>query len=127
VQEALEETITYGKRALPIGVAVAGLGGLIGIMSATGESNNLTVLKGGLIGATAGFMVGTALGTVGLAIFDFKIPRLTLAMPMLAGGSVMLYSLSKSPDNPPGQLMKSTAMGVTAGLMLGLPIDYIRG
>ncbi|SVD29904.1 uncharacterized protein METZ01_LOCUS382758, partial [marine metagenome] len=110
-----------------IGVAVAGLGGLVGIMSATGDENNLTVAKGGLIGATAGFLVGTALGTIGLAIFDFKIPRLTLAAPMLAGGGVMLYSLSKSPDNPPVQLMKSTAMGVTAGLMLGLPIDYIRG
>ncbi len=127
MKEALEETMLYGRRALPIGVAVAGLGGLVGIMSATGDENNLTVAKGGLIGATAGFLVGTALGTIGLAIFDFKIPRLTLAAPMLAGGGVMLYSLSKSPDNPPVQLMKSTAMGVTAGLMLGLPIDYIRG
>ena len=125
LQEQLEDIGHYGKKAIPLGVASAGLGGFIGAVRGHDNENSLSIAKGALVGVTAGFLLGESIGIIGLSLFEFKIPRVTLAFTMLGGSSLMIYSLIKSPDNSSVQLMKSTAMGMTAGLMVGLPIDYL--
>ena len=98
---------------------------LVGGIKGHDNENTISIGKGAVVGATAGFMVGESLGIIGMSVFEFKIPKLTLVGTGLGGGTMLFYSLYKSPDSSSVSLMRSTALGMTAGLMLGLPIDYL--
>ncbi len=127
---SFSEAMSYGKRALPIGLTGMFAGAILYPMAslltagATPSAKELGV--DAVVGAGAGFILAEGIGILIKAGQDGRMGKTSVAAPMVFGGGAATATKLINRQAPVKTVLSAGAVGMFVGGLAGLAYDYMR-
>ena len=122
--------MTYGKRALPIGISGMFAGAIIYPMTTLLSSSSTPPASAlgidAAIGAGAGFLIAEGMGILIKAGQDGRMAKTSVAAPMILGGGFATGTKVINRQAPVKTVLSAGAIGVVVGALAGVAYDIMR-